>query len=67
MFTTVWAIVREGKIELLEHVDLPEGRKVLVTFLPDEDTLFWLDTSQVSLDVIWDNTEDDVYAQLLGK
>lgn len=67
MFTTVWAIVREGKIELLEHVDLPEGRKVLVTFLPDEDTLFWLHTSQVSLDVIWDNTEDDVYAQLLEK
>jgi hypothetical protein len=67
MLNTAWAVVREGKIELLEHVDLPEGRKVLVTFLPDEDTLFWLHTSQVSLDVIWDNTEDDVYAQLLEK
>ncbi len=67
MLNTVWAIVREGKIELLEQVDLPEGRKVLVTFLPDEDTLFWLHTSQVSLDTIWDNTEDDVYAQLLEK
>jgi hypothetical protein len=67
MLNTVWAIVREGKIELLEHVDLPEGSKVLVTFLPDEDTLFWLHTSQVSLDTIWDNTEDDVYAQLLEK
>ena len=67
MLNTVWAIVREGKIELLEQVDLPEGRKVLVTFLPDEDTLFWLRTSQVSLDTIWDNTEDDVYAQLLEK
>jgi len=67
MLNTAWAIVREGKIELLEHVDLPEGRKVLVTFLPDEETLFWLHTSQVSLDVIWDNTEDDVYAQLLEK
>jgi hypothetical protein len=67
MLNTAWAIVHEGKIELLEHVDLPEGRKVLVTFLPDEDTLFWLHSSQVSLDVIWDNTEDDVYAQLLEK
>jgi hypothetical protein len=65
MLNTVWAIVREGKIELLEQVDLPEGRKVLVTLLPDEDTLFWLHTSQVSLDTIWDNAEDDVYAQLL--
>ena len=67
MLNTAWAVVREGKIELLEQVDLPEGRKVLVTLLPDEDTLFWLHTSQVSLDVIWDNTEDDVYAQLLEK
>ena len=67
MLNTVWAIVREGKIELLEHVDLPEGRKVLVTLLPDEDTLFWLHTSQVSLDVIWDNIEGDVYARLLEK
>ena len=67
MLNTAWAIVREGKIELLEQVDLPEGRKVLVTLLPDEDTLFWLHTSRVSLDVIWDNTEDDVYAQLLEK
>jgi hypothetical protein len=67
MLNTLWAIVREGKIELLEQVDLPEGRKVLVTLLPDEDTLFWLHTSQVSLDTIWDNTEDDVYAQLLEK
>ena len=67
MLNKIWAIVREGKIELLEHVDLPEGRKVLVTFLPDEDTLFWLHTSQVSLDTIWNNTEDDVYAQLLEK
>ena len=64
MLNTVWAIVREGKVKLLEHVDLPEGRKVLVTLLPDEDTLFWLHTSQVSSDTIWDNTEDDVYAQL---
>ena len=67
MLNTVWAIVREGKIELLEQVDLLEGREVLVTFLPDEDTLFWLHTSQVSLDTIWDNAEDDVYAQLLEK
>ena len=67
MLNTAWAIVREGKIELLEQVDLPEGRKVLVTLLPDEDTLFWLHTSQVSLDTIWDNAEDDVYAQLLEK
>jgi predicted DNA-binding antitoxin AbrB/MazE fold protein len=65
MSKTVRAIVHEGKIELLEHVELPEGTNVLVTFLPDEEAEFWLHASQVSLDAIWDNSEDDVYGKLL--
>lgn len=67
MLKTVWATVRQGKIELLEPTELPEGTRVLVTLLPDDESEFWLQTSQVSLDAIWDNTEDDVYAQLLEK
>lgn len=67
MLRTLWAIIREGKIELLEHVDLPEGEKVLVTLLADDETEFWRQASQISLDTIWDNPEDDVYAQLLQK
>ena len=67
MLKTLWAVIREGKIELLEHIDLTEGTKVLVTLLPDDEAEFWLQTSQVSLDTIWDNPEDDVYAQLLKK
>ena len=65
MLRTLRAVIRGGKIELLEQTDLPEGAKVLVTLLPDDETEFWLHTSQVSLDAIWDNTEDDVYARLL--
>lgn len=65
MLKTLWATVREGKIELLESEELPEGTKVLVTLLPDDETEFWLQTSQTSLSSVWDNTEDDVYAQLL--
>ncbi len=67
MLNTVWAIVREGKIELLEHLELPEGRSVLVTLLPDEDSLFWLHASQPSLATTWDNAEDDVYVRLLAE
>jgi hypothetical protein len=67
MLKTVWATVREGKIELLESAELIEGAKVLVTLLPDDEADFWLQTSQVSLDRVWDNIEDDVYAQLLEK
>jgi len=62
---TVRAIVREGQIEFLEPVELPEGANVLVTFLLDEAAEFWLHASQVSLDAIWDNPEDDVYGTLL--
>ncbi|MBD2183207.1 hypothetical protein H6S82_08775 [Planktothrix sp. FACHB-1355] len=67
MLKTFWATVREGKIELLESSELPEGAKVLVTVLPDEEAEFWLQASQTSLDTVWNNTEDDVYAQLLQK
>ena len=66
MAKTLRAIVREGKIEPFEQVDLPEGTKVLVTLLPDDETEFWLQASQASLDAIWDNPEDDVYAKLLS-
>ena len=67
MLLTVRAIVREGKIELLEDADLPEGAKVLVTLLPDQEDEFWMRTSEVALQAIWDNAEDDVYAKLLQK
>jgi hypothetical protein len=65
MLKTIWGTVRQGKIELLESAELPEGGRVLVTFLPDDDTEFWVQASQTSLDAVWDNDEDEVYAQLL--
>jgi hypothetical protein len=65
MLKTLWATVRQGKVELLDLTELPEGSRVLVTLLPDDEADFWLKSSQTSLDAIWDNTEDDVYAQLL--
>jgi hypothetical protein len=49
----------------LESAELSEGAKVLVTVLPDDETEFWPKASQPSLDAVWDNAEDDVYAQLL--
>jgi hypothetical protein len=65
MLQTLWATIRQGKIELLESTELPEGTRVLVTLLPDDEAGFWMQASQTSLDAVWDNTEDDVYAQLL--
>lgn len=65
MITTLWATVRQGKIELIDSTELPEGTRVLVTLLPDDETEFWLQASQPAIDTVWDNPEDDVYAQLL--
>jgi len=66
MVVTLRAVIRDGKVELLERQDLPEGARVLVTLLPDDDVLFWQQASQATLDRIWDNPEDDRYAALLG-
>lgn len=65
MFNTARAIIKAGKIELLEEILLPEGTEVLVTPLR-EATDFFLLLSQPALDVVWDNAEDDVYAELLA-
>ena len=67
MMNAMWAVVREGKIDFLEDVELPEGATVLVTVLSDEDMRFWQDASQTALDAVWNNEEDDVYAELLKK
>jgi hypothetical protein len=66
MLNTIRAVVREGKIELLEKVEIPEGTELLVTPLTDEPD-FWLKVSESSLDSVWDNSGDDVYAELLEK
>ena len=63
MLNTIRAVVREGKIELLEDVEIPEGTEVLVTPLVESE--FWLRASESSLNAVWNNPEDDVYASLL--
>ncbi len=60
------AVVTEGRIEPLEKLDLPDGTEVLVTVLSNGDD-FWLKASAPSLNAIWDNPEDDVYAELLER
>jgi predicted DNA-binding antitoxin AbrB/MazE fold protein len=60
------AVVNEGRIEPLEKLDMPDGTEVLVTALSNGDD-FWLKASELSLKAIWDNPEDDVYAELLER
>lgn len=67
MQRTFWGTVRQGKIELLDSADLVEGTQVLVTLIANDEAEFWLQASQVSLNAVWDNAEDDIYAELLKK
>lgn len=68
MLQSTWAVVKNGKIEPTENIPLPEGAKVLVTLLvEDDESQFWSLASQRSLSSIWENSEDDVYAELLQK
>ena len=67
MPNTIEAVVKNGQIVPLENIELPEGSKALVTFLETEENEFWLAASENSLDGIWNNEEDDVYAELLEK
>lgn len=62
----VRAIMRNGQIELLDKVKIPEGTELMLTPISD-DPDFWLKVSENSLKEIWDNPEDDVYAELLKK
>jgi hypothetical protein len=57
--------VHDGQIQLAEHVELPEGTKLLVTVLSGDANQFWMGASQSYLAAVWDNAEDDAYAQLL--
>ena len=65
MSNAIRAVVRGGRIELLEEVEIPEGTEVLVT--PLDEAEFWLKASENSAASVWDNSEDDVYADLLEK
>jgi hypothetical protein len=62
------AVMHDGKIEFLDEIAIPEGARLVVSIVAneeDEDRAFWLAASQSALDKIWNNPDDDVYEQLL--
>ena len=67
MMSTVRAVVRGGKVELLEPLELTEGADALVTLLSDSgDSGFWQAAAAPAAAAVWDNAEDDIYAELLA-
>lgn len=72
MTTTLEAIYENGKLvlpQLLPLPDQPHVRVTIETTAPASDTerSAWLKLSEQSLMKAWDNTEDDVFNELLSK
>lgn len=64
---TIWDRVKAGKIERLECSELEDGMQGLGTLVPADEAEFWQGVSQVSLNEVWDDPADDIYAELLQK
>ena len=60
-------VVKNGRVVPTGKIVLPEGSKALITIIDAEEDDFWLSASEESAAAIWDNTQDDVYAELLTK
>ena len=58
------AIVNDGRLEPLEDIEVPDGTQLLVTVVAKGDE-FWMTASHSNLDAIWNNSEDDIYGELL--
>ena len=73
MTTTVEAIYENGVLKLPQKLPLPEQARVTVTICSenpdatDEERAAWLALSEKSLMKTWDNTDDDVFNELLKK
>ncbi len=66
MLTTVRAVVKDGRIQLLEPIEIADGTEVLVTVpTDDEDREFLMRITEQAFAAIWDNPEDDAHGELL--
>jgi hypothetical protein len=64
--TTVRAVVKDGRIQLLEPIEIADGTEVLVTVpTDDDDREFLMRITEQAFAAIWDNPEDDAHGELL--
>jgi hypothetical protein len=73
MLETIEAVIdTQGQVQLLEKIKLTKKHRALVTILGETDYSFdendfFATASSSKSDEIWNNEEDDVYAELLEK
>jgi hypothetical protein len=59
MFTQLLAIVKDGKIQTLDSIDLPEGTELVVTIDRDLEALEWSSLSLNSLNRAYADDEPE--------
>ena len=67
MSTTIEALYDDGKLILQQPLPLPAKTRVLVTVETDPERGAWLRVSEEALLRTWDNSDDDVFNELLSK
>jgi hypothetical protein len=67
MSTTIEALYDDGKLILQRPLPLPGKTRVLVTIETDAERGAWLRVSEEALLGAWDNSDDDVFNELLSK
>ena len=67
MSTTIEALYDDGKLILQHPLPLPGKTRVLVTVETDPERGAWLRVSEEALVRAWDNSDDDVFNELLSK
>ena len=67
MIIAIQAVYEEGKLRLLEPLELAEHTVVQISLETGQDDMerrAWLNQGQRSLMSVWDNEADDVYNDL---
>ena len=67
MSTTIEALYDDGKLILQRPLPSPKKTRVLVTVETDPERGAWLRVSEEALLGAWDNSDDDVFNELLTK
>jgi hypothetical protein len=67
MLQTIQTRYHKGQISLSEGVAIPDNSIVYISFKDNTKDDFFLKASESSLENIWNNSEDDIYEQLLEK
>ncbi|MEI7909093.1 MAG: antitoxin family protein [Verrucomicrobiota bacterium] len=70
MIIAIQAVYEEGKLRLLEPLELAEHTVVQISLETGQDDMerrAWLNQGQRSLMSVWDNEADDVYNDLLTR